>query len=393
MTITDDTSARMQSEASLRSHPAPEPALYEAALLVSLLEADPCIPDRNTNWKALEELARENGVLALVFNALLKAGAEVPDAFAQSAKASKAAAAQIALELRGLLIEFAQQKIDVLPLKGPPLSLAFYGDASLRSSRDDLDLLVRWKDFARAEAILMRRGFLPRGPRRAYDRAFLRDDLMVELHFQLSPGRSLPFPVEYLWRRAVHAEFLGAPACAMPEEDLVLYLCWHGLKHRFGRLVWILDVARALRGWRSERYKSLLEHARQHDLEPWLLTGCEVVRTMFPLQMPEALDAVIASSPMLDSARRAASGVFSGDLTKEVTDYRYFYLHTGQNPLKRWRYRASLLLDQFELTSAGSEGAGRRHVHFRFVADLRLFRTLRKYGVRRACRKLFPSRA
>jgi hypothetical protein len=390
MPVTENTSALMQSEACLGSSPVPGPALYEAALLISLFGSDPCIPDDATNWKALEDMARENGVLVLAFRALVEAGAEVPDAFAQSAKASEAAAAQHAMELRHLLMEFGRQKIDVLPLKGPALSLRLYDDATLRQS-NDLDLLVRSKDFARAEAILMERGFLPRGQHRAYDRRFLRDDLMVELHFQLSPSRSFPFRTEDVWRRAVKTGFLDAPAYMMSREDLVLYLCWHGLKHGFCRLIWILDLARALRGWRSEEYKSLFDHARQKDLMPWLLTGCEVVRTMLPLEMPEELDAVVAASPMLENARRTASRVFTVGPAKEITDYRCFYLQTGKNRLKRWRYRASLLLNVFESTPAGSERSGLR-ISYRSVANLRPFRALRKYGVRRACRMLFPSR-
>jgi Uncharacterised nucleotidyltransferase len=397
MTVIEETSAILESEDLLCTPAVTGPALYEAALLVSLVRGDSCIPDRDTNWETLKEIAKENGVLALAFEALLKSGAEIPDVFAQSAEAIKASATQHAMELRSLLIEFAARQIDVIPLKGPALSLAFYGDMSLRSS-SDLDLLVRSKDFARAEEILMGNGFVPRGPRGGYDRRFFRNGLAVELHFHLSLSRSFPFLAEDVWDRSVTTRFLDAPAHAMCKEDLALYLCWHGLKHGFCRLVWILDVARALRGWRDEEYDALVRHARQYDLEPWLLTGCEVVRAMLPLEVAEALDTLIASSPMREHARRAADGILSGKLTKEITDYRCFYLQTGHDRMKRWRYRVSLLRDLLNLnllkpTPKGSGRASSHRIHHRFVADLRPFRALRKYGVRRACRMLFPSRA
>lgn len=390
MTVSENTSAFLQSEDSLCAPATPEPALYEAALLVSLVRGDPCFPDCATNWKALEEVAIENGVLALVFEALVVSGAKVPEAFAQSVEVLKGSAAEQAMELRSLLIEFADQQIDVIPLKGPALSFALYGDVSLRSS-SDLDLLVRSKDFARAEEILMGRGFLPQGPRGGYDRRFTRNGLVIELHFHLSPGKFFPFRVEEVWRRAVTTRFLDTPVYVMSREDLALYLCWHGLKHGFCRLVWILDVARALRGWRAEEYEALLRLARQHDLEPWLLTGCEVVRTMLPREVPDTLDAVIASSPMREHARRAAAGILSGDAKKEITDYRCFYLRAGQDPMKRWRYRVSLLGDVLDLAPKVSARAWRHSIHHRFISDLRPFRALRKYGVRRACRMLFPS--
>jgi Uncharacterised nucleotidyltransferase len=391
MTVTENISAILQSEDSPSAPATPEPALYEAALLVSLVRGEPCTPDPVTNWKALEEMAKENGVWALCFEELLEAGAEVPDAFAQSAKALKTSAAQQAVELQSLLIEFSDQQIDVIPLKGPALSLALYGDMSLRSS-SDLDLLVRAKDFARAEATLMRRSFLPRNSRGGYDRRFIRDGLVVELHFQLSSGKSFPFRAEDVWHRAISTRFMNVPVYVMCKEDLALYLCWHGLKHGFCRLVWILDVARALRGWRAEEYEALLHLAREHDLEPWLLIGCEVVRTMLPRDLADSLDAVIAPSPMLEHARRTAGGILSGNAAKEITDYRCFYLQIGKDQMKKWRFRVSLLGDLLEFVPKASKRASRHPIHHRFVSDLRPFRALRKYGVRRACRMLFPSR-
>lgn len=362
-----------------------EPDLYEAALLVAILRGDaPEITD-GIDWNKLCDLATKNGVLAFVHDFLLEAGQEIPLSFMQAAKERRTHSARCADALRALLVEFEKREVDILPLKGPALSLKLYGDATLRQS-NDLDLLVRGKDFARAEALLTESGYRPHGTRNEYHRAFLRDGLVVELHFRLSTSRNMPLNVEQMWRRVEKTEFLGAPASAMRREDLALYLCFHGLKHEFSRLIWILDIAQALRGWSSEEYKSLLELARRQDLEQWLLIAFEMARTMLPRHLPEELEAVISSSPLFESAQRTAAEIFSGKQVTAITDYRRFYLQTGRNRLKRWRYRFSL----FTLTPADYAWAGRHKIDARLAIAFRPLRLLRKYGVSGIYRMLFP---
>ncbi len=82
-------------------------------------------------------------------------------------------------------------------------------------------------------------------------------------------------------------------------------------------------LARALQGWRDRDYELLMRQAQRQGLEPWLLIGCEVVRAMFPQQLPEAMDAVIAASPRAaQRARLAAARLFSEETEVVVNDYR-----------------------------------------------------------------------
>ena len=56
-------------------------------------------------------------------------------------------------------MQFAERNIEVLPLKGPVLAEALYGDVTMRAY-NDLDLLVRRENFHRAEVLLLDRGLL-----------------------------------------------------------------------------------------------------------------------------------------------------------------------------------------------------------------------------------------
>ncbi len=375
-------------------NPLPDPpppdnshAAGEAALLIICLRGLPfCVPP-GTDWRALLELAKQNGVLLLVYQRLRALGADMPGFFQEAARESRAGAESLGRELEILLQSLADQGIEALPLKGPALALALYGDEALRQS-NDIDLLVRHDDFPRAEASLLHQGFRALGAASEHDRRFLRGELLVELHFELMSMQFFPLDVEGVWSRSQRTYFRGKPARSMFKNDLVLFLCAHGLKHGFSRLIWILDLAHALQGWEYSDYQGLALQAKRQGLQPWLLVGCEVVRAMFPQQLPVALDAVIATSPAaLERARRAAARLFSEYTEIVVNDFRRYYLQAEPNPFMRWRYRLWYLAP----TETDRLWARRHRIHPRLLVILRPFRLLAKYGPRRVWRILFPA--
>jgi hypothetical protein len=381
---TTEPAIQMRSTTSLRQC-ADEPA-DEAALLITCLRGLPYLVPEDTDWGLLLDLARENGVLLLVQQSLLAMGADMPEFFRDAAKECRAFAEGLADQLEDLLRDLHELRVDVLPLKGPALAWALYGDVALRSS-NDLDLLVRRDDFPRCEELLLDRGFIALGLRSEHDRRFVRDDLLVELHFELASPRDFPFNVESIWSRSRLADFRGHPVRAMSNADLILYLCCHGLKHGFSRLIWIMDVAWALRGWQPSDYEERMPLAKRQGLQPCLLIGCEVVRTMFPQLLPEAMDAATAASPTaVARARRAAARLFSENREVVVNDFRGLYLQAEPNVLRRWLYRFRYLMP----TSSDDQWARRHRIQSGLMVVIRPFRLLRKYGLVRAWRIAFP---
>ena len=353
----------------------------EAALLITALRGLPFNVPPEIDWSVLKRIAEENGVLALVHQSLVNAGIEIPDFFEAAAQGSRSSAERFANELEGLLQGFAERSIDVLPLKGPTLALALYGDSALRTCKD-LDLLVRRSEYSRAAALLLDRGFESRS-RDEYHGKFVRGRLLVELHLDLSSPLHFPFDTEKVWGRSHPDCFRGKPTRAMCDEDTILYLCLHGLKHRFSRLIWILDLAQAINASPDLNYKALRNRARQEGLEPWLLIGCEIVRTMQASQLPSGLDALIAESPK--KAKRA-SLIAASLFAEPDQNLRSLYLQLESSTRRRWRSRLGYLAP-----TPQDHGWAKRHGIFRgLMPMLRSFRVLGKYGPKRAWRMVFP---
>lgn len=358
----------------------------EASLLITCLRGLPYVVPHDTDWQALLGLAAPHGVLLLVHQSFLEKNIEIPGFFATAVREQSNAAKMIAAELECLLKQFAERAIDVLPLKGPALAETLYGDVTMRSC-NDLDLLVRREDFERAEVLLSDMGFIARATAGDYHRKFLREGVMVELHFGVGPPRSLPFDLNGAWSRAGRGRFRGMPMRVMSDDDLVLFLCLHGLKHGFSRLIWILDIGRALGKAQHCSPEELAQSARRQGLEQALLIGCELVRETLPRQLPQGMDAVVAASPKAaERARLAVARLFAGAGATNDLEIWCSSLQTDWSARRRWRRR----LGFFAPTITDYAWAERHRIYRGLAPILRPFRVLQKYGPSKVWRFLFP---
>jgi len=368
----------------------------EAALLITSLRGLPFVVPHDTDWQALLELAEAHGVLLLLHRSFTYNNVEMPGFFTAAVRERSTAAEVFAAELEGLLMQFAERNIEVLPLKGPVLAEALYGDVTMRAY-NDLDLLVRRENFHRAEVLLLDRGFIARAGDEEYHRRFTREGVMVELHFGVGsppffPSGSLLFDVNRAWNRAGTGTFRSQTMRVMSDDDLVLFLCLHGLQHGFSRLLWVMDIARALGRIPHGSANELAQSARRQGLELALLIGCEIAREILPQQLSQGMDGIIAESPeMARKVRRAVTGLFAeGAETSSDPEIGMwgFYLQTEGNLRRRWDHRLSFLAP----TAEDYTWAKRNRISASLAPVLRPYRLLRKYGPSVVWRILFPPR-
>lgn len=247
-------------------------------------------------------------------------------------------------ELKAILRTFEQNNIAVVPLKGPFLAERLYGEAALRVNYD-LDLLVSKQDLPQAEAALAALGFVPDTPD-DYHRPWCRAHTTVELHHDVENPLAFNFHTAQVLERAQPAVFQGQPCLQLAPDDELLFLCLHGVRHRFERLSLILDLCLAF-----ERL-TLSETAHRgvgDEHSGLLILGLAMAQRLQP-EMNPPLN-LNASRAQVNHLNNLADRLWQQLLTQasEPLDWRAlhaFYLEIelpGRRFGRRWRHLEILL--------------------------------------------------
>ncbi|MEM8793224.1 MAG: nucleotidyltransferase family protein [Pseudomonadota bacterium] len=196
--------------------------------------------------------------------------ADLPEAMrarlASEAEAGAMAALIQKAETKRSLDALRAAGCDPVLVKGWPLAERLYGSAALRHSKD-LDLHIGAQHLPMAAEVIGALGYAPVSGHRtrlnlalrgdptlideANDLAFLHPDgRMIELHWRLThlcgwitldaiPGATQAHPLDG-----------GGEVTVLSDRAALIYLSVHGQLHMWGRLKWLLDIARlaALRG-------------------------------------------------------------------------------------------------------------------------------------------------
>lgn len=212
------------------------------------------------DWPRLVEAAEYHGLSGLAARLLAQAA---PDLVPVTAL-ERLRAAQCDAGTRGLLglaglarvLDVLQAAaVDALPLKGPALAATLYRDPSLRPV-SDLDILVRREHVPAALNALAGDGYEVTPPLRkvsvrtlvAVNREVVVLNprrLPVDLQWEIADrGHPFAFLPALLWQGARTRVIEGRPIPYPDAEPLLLFLCVHGTKHLWSRLMWLGDVAR-----------------------------------------------------------------------------------------------------------------------------------------------------
>jgi hypothetical protein len=230
----------------------------DAAALRAAIAAAP-------DWAAIVAGARRHRVASFVLASLQACGStQVPDHVLAELRQQSLATVQRSLaqaaEAGRLARAFAQAGVRVLALKGVALSAQLHGDPSLRGARD-IDLLADPDQFAQADAVLAAAGYrrteYARTPRQgaAYRQALKDTEYVhavtgapVELHHRLTDNpHLLATDFTALWSERDEVRVGDTAVPTLPRQRLALYLMVHGAGHGWERLLWLVDLAAALR--------------------------------------------------------------------------------------------------------------------------------------------------
>ena len=209
-----------------------------------------------------------------------------------------------AAELLRLLEKLRGLGVEAMPIKGPVLAEALYGDVTLRNWVD-LDLLVRHEQVPVVRDLLLWAGFRDSSPfnlqllgrkRRTTGELHFESDEgdLLDVHWQVSVGYEADaLPAEVLLPRAQARTLLGRTVPGPSDADTLLMTCLHGTHHRWNTVEGLLAVAVQVRDTPAGQWSRLLAAARDAGCARRVTVGVAHVCRVFGLPLPPELARVL----------------------------------------------------------------------------------------------------
>jgi hypothetical protein len=202
-----------------------------------------------------------------------------------------------------------ENNISVIPLKGAFLATHIYPDSALRPM-NDIDLLFRQEDMARACELLVTLGYDPPDPHAyqspLHEKLFcgmgethlppLADHMIarVEAHSTIvGGGESRMLPPDLIWRKSI--ENTGENYCfrGLHPEHQILYLCHHLYKHFMSGLVtlyWFCDIHEIVRRYGKDlNWDSVFQSAEEAGVEDQVKLILGLMKRNWGSPLPEVL--------------------------------------------------------------------------------------------------------
>ncbi len=290
-----------------------------------------------TSSESLPDLAASHGVIPLLHAALVqdKSGQKQLSAGNSTSytRLEKMVLANAAYNIR--LTEkifemarlFEEGNIRSIAFKGPALAIVLYGDISMRQI-SDLDFLIHPDDLHAARILLEANGFqvnnkigkeedrLWEETECGYDMSSLNGDLMVDIRSRITPAY-LPFRLTAaeVFAEQTTYEIEGRKLRTFSMEMQVLLLCFHGAKHLWHRLSWIVDIALFVQNERIDWHK-LFGLAERAEGTRVLSLGLRIAERIFSLSLPGEVDEALRADASAITARATAEArSFSAEST------------------------------------------------------------------------------
>ena len=316
------------------------------------------------DWNSLIQTAIQHKVLPLLYRTLKKTWAgEVPAHVMERLQNHFITNANFNFNFTGELLRiialFENHGILAVPFKGPVLSESVYGDLALRSF-GDLDILVHRHNAIKSINLLMSQGYRPEveldaGQKKSYirteygiDTINLHKGIMIELHWELT-GRHVPysFCLEQFEDRLEPATLAGKNIYLFPQEELLVYLCFHGSKDCWDKLESVTSIAELTRSRHKMNWIRVMNLAGTMHCRRVLFLGLSLASDLLGAPLPASLLKEIKSDPAI---RKIAENIYDdlflpkfGFQQERInSDFSSFHMKIRDNWSDRIRYCIAL---------------------------------------------------
>ncbi|HUJ32548.1 MAG TPA: nucleotidyltransferase family protein [Candidatus Acidoferrum sp.] len=348
------------------------------------------------DWDFLLSDAHEHCVLPLLERQLRNAAPDaIPSVFAERLKQEARANAVRCLALLAELIRvmelFESRGVPAIPYKGPAIAAQAYGDITLREF-EDLDIVVRQRDLAALHEAVCGVGYEPRFPwihssgRPAslipgeYNYANSERRVVLELHTEFTLRH---FPIaprlDDFIERAVKVDLGGREVATFSPEDALLFLCVHGAKDFWQKLVWIADIAELVQSFPAMDWSAVRRRSAQLRAERMLDLGLALAADLLEVELPPEIEVQVRSDAVAGGLAAALGANLLARDSKPMSARERFRFRRQLVPgnAAGWHYASRLALapaeDDWLLMRLP-----RPLTPLYFL--LRPFRLLRKYG-------------
>ncbi len=265
-------------------------------------------PASEQDWRALLEIAVQNGVVTLCHHQMtdITIKEQCPDWFCADLKKYTHQLAVSELiqshELEQVLTEFAQAEIFPILMKGAPLSYTLYPKPYLRE-RCDTDMLFSDRKQANAARdLLLKRGYQQpnavSGDFVSHQFACYRTTgtgivHSLDMHWHLNNDHffASAFSFDEFVQQTIPIPGLGENARTLEPVHALLLACMHRVGHlKDGtgeRLVWLYDIHLLAGQFSEKQWKVFEELTLDRKLESVCLDSMEASRKAFKTRIPE----------------------------------------------------------------------------------------------------------
>lgn len=295
-----------------------------------------CLLTSDINWTTLLQTAIHNGVMPVLYQSL-KAMEEdlVPPAVMVQLQTCNRMNGLHNLsqtkELLKILAEFEKAGIDAIAFKGPTLAASVYANVTLRQF-NDLDILVRQKDFWQAKAVLVAQGYQSSLPEVNEIEMFNRcvqislsqstpevtmlnqlfqpsllhsnPERSIDLHWGIPPRRIWKSDrFKRLWENLYLIDLMGQPIKTFSLETTLVIQCINVAKEPGKRsFKQICDVGQIIRAYPDLNWQLALELSSELRSQRLFLIGLTVTRKLLYVPLPQfMLEMLIRNQPSDES--------------------------------------------------------------------------------------------